>query len=379
MSGQNRLKLMIPGPIQPEDDVLQEMGAPVQAHYGSHWTKIYNKTCDLLKRVYKTDGDIYIMVGSGSAGLDASLGSVVPSGGKVLIGVNGFFGERLKIIAEHYGMEVIPVRSELGEQLSPKQIETALNAHPDASAVAIVHLETSTTVVNPIKAIGEIVQSHKAAFIVDAVSSLGGIPIEMDNWGIDLCISASQKCLGAPPGLTTVAVGKYGWDVIDRIPEKAHGWYLNLRVWREYANVWADWHPFPVTMATNNVLALRKSLEGLLIEGIENRMHRYHVLALRLRAGLRRIGMNPYTPDDRLAPVLTAAYGPEGVPTSEIVTYMEQVHQTKIAGGLGEGLKDRIFRIGHMAPTVTETDIDLLIEQLNLFHPDWRKQTSSVS
>jgi alanine-glyoxylate transaminase/serine-glyoxylate transaminase/serine-pyruvate transaminase len=188
----------------------------------------------------------------------------------------------------------------------------------------------------------------------------------MDEWEIDLCASASQKCLGAPPGIGPVAVGPRGWEAIDRNPAKGHGWYGNLRVWRQYAIDWADWHPFPVTLATNNILALRASLDDLLQEGIEHRLERYRSLGLRLRNGLREIGMPPYTSDEQMAPVITAAYGPANVPTSKIVSYLANTHKIKIAGGLGL-LKDQIFRIGHMSPTVSEADVDRVLLALGEF------------
>ena len=128
-------------------------------------------------------------------------------------------------------------------------------------------------------------------------------------------------------------------------------------------------------MATNNVLALRAGLQGLLAEGLDARMRRYRTLALRLRRGLREIGMTPYTPDELMAPVLTAAYGPPGVPTGEIVSYMAEVHHTKIAGGLGAPLVDKIIRIGHMSPTVSEADIDQVLAQLADFTPTWRARS----
>ena len=363
---------MIPGPVQPDADVLAAMGAAVQPHYGPTWTRIYNETTDMLKEVYRTRGDVFLMVGSGSAGLDACVGSLLAAGETIVIGINGFFGERLEAIARSYGLNVVPVVGEWGQPLNPGDFDRALTRHAATKAVAVVHLETSTTIVNPIEEIGRITRAHGVPFIVDAVSSLGGMPIEMDDWGIDLCISASQKCLGAPPGLATVAVGPRAWEAIDAVPSKGHGWYLNLRVWRQYARDWGEWHPFPITMATSNVMALRVSLQSLLREGIDRRSHRYRNLALRLREGLRRIGMPPYTPDELLAPVVTAAYGPPGVPTSEIVLYMEEMHDTRIAGGMGQQLKDRIFRIGHMAPMTGEGDIDLLVEQLAAFRLDWR-------
>lgn len=365
------LKLMIPGPVQPEDAVMDAMGAPVRPHYGPEFRDSYNETTGLLKKVFNTQGDVFLLVGSGSSAIDACIGSLVPSGKKMIIGINGFFGLRLKEIAEGYNIEVLPVVAEWGKPLEPEDIDAALGEHTDVSAVAVVHLETSTTIINPAQEIGRVTRRHGVPFILDAVSSLGGMPVYMDDWGVDLCAAATQKCLGAPPGLAPVAVSEAGWTALNRNPQTGHGWYLNLNIWKRYARDWADWHPFPITMTSNNLFALKTSLESLLAEGIEVRMERYRTLALRLRAGLRRIGMPPFTPDELLAPVLTSAYGPEGVPTGDIVQYMADIYGIKIAGGLGEQLKDKVFRIGHMAPTVSEADIDEVIDALASFKPDW--------
>jgi alanine-glyoxylate transaminase / serine-glyoxylate transaminase / serine-pyruvate transaminase len=362
------LKLMIPGPIQPAPEVMEAMGGPVQPHYGSEFTGFYKETIQLLKQVFNTDGDVFLMNGSGSVGLDACIGSALSTGEKILVGINGFFGERLVNIAEENGLVVIPVEAPWGLPLRPEDFGKALNAHPDAVAGAIVHLETSTTIVNPVQEIASIFRKAGKVFILDAVSSLGGLPFEMDRWGVDLCASASQKCLGAPPGLTPVAVGKRGWKVIDRNPRKAHGWYTNLRVWRQYAKDWGEWHPFPITIATNNVTALNTSMKQLLNEGIPNRLERYKKLAFQLRSGLRTIGYQPFTPDEVMAPVLTAAYAPDGVPSSKIVDYMANEYHIKISGGLGV-LKERLFRIGHMSPTVSEVDIAEVLDALAAFKP----------
>lgn len=359
-------KLMIPGPVQPEEDVLDAMGQPVRAHYGPDFRDFYLETVDCLKQVFDTKSDVFIMVGSGSSAIDACIGSALSGGEKVLVGVNGHFGDRSLAIANSYGLRSIPVEKPWGEPLSADDFEAAFEEHPDASAGIVVHLETSTTVVNPIWDIAPVCHRHNAICIVDAVSSLGGIPFHMDKWGIDLCATSSQKCLGAPPGLAPLAVSQLGWEFIDRNPNKEHGWYLNLRVWRQYAHDWADWHPFPITMATNNVAALRTSVENLLAEGIENRFARFRLLAIRLRDGLRKIGFKPFTSDEAMAPIITAAYGPAGVPTSEIVSYMSRNHGIKIAGGLGL-LKDKIIRIGHMSPRVTTEDIDAVLFGLGEF------------
>ncbi len=362
------LKLMIPGPIQPADDVLEAMGGPVQVHYGIPWTAFYNETLELLRGVFNTQGHIFLINGSGTCGNDAAIGSALSTGESILVGINGFFGERLEAIARGYGLKVIPVYAEWGQPLDPREICRALEEHPEVRVLTTVHLETSTSVVNPVRDIGQISRELGRVYILDAVSSLGGLEVRMDDWGIDICASASQKCLGAPPGLSPVAVGPRGWEVIDRNPDKGHGFYSDLRILRHFATSpeWKDWHPYPVTMATSNIVALHTSLEALAKEGIPARLDRYRTLALRLRAGLRRLGMLPLTPDDRLAPVLTTAYGPAGVPTGRIVEYLAEEHGIKISGGLGI-LKDKVIRIGHMSPTISEADIDEVLGALEQF------------
>ena len=151
------------------------------------------------------------MPGSGTLAIDACLGSALSTGEKIIVGTNGFFGDRLVWIAEGNGLQVVKVTAEWGEPILASDVEKAFYNHPDAKALAVVHLETSTTVQNPVEKFGEIAHRYSALFIVDAVSSLGGVPFAMDEWGIDLCASASQKCLGAPPGLAPCAVGKRGW------------------------------------------------------------------------------------------------------------------------------------------------------------------------
>ena len=359
-------KLMIPGPIEVEEEVLKVMGGPVQAHYGAEFAEYYKETTRLLKEVFETRGDVFVFVGPGSVGLDACIGSAFSTGDKVLVGVNGFFGQRLCEIANHNGLEIVAIEGKWGDLLDPKEFANALVRHPGIKGILVVHLETSTSVINPIEEISQIAHRYHVPIVVDAVSSLGGVPMHMDEWGIDFCASASQKCLGSPPGLAPVAVSQHGWEIVDSNPNKAHGWYTDLRVWRRYSTDWADWHPFPITMASSNLIALHTSIESLVSEGVANRIERYRKLAIRLRQGLRRIGFEPLTPDELLAPVITAAYGPPGIPTGQIVAYLAEVHNIRIAGGLGE-LKDRIIRIGHMSPKTTEEDIDRVVQALEQF------------
>jgi alanine-glyoxylate transaminase/serine-glyoxylate transaminase/serine-pyruvate transaminase len=358
---------MIPGPVSVSDDVLREMGAPVRVHYGEEWTAIYNETVTLLKSVFKTRGDVHILVGSGSAGVDAAIGSMTLPFEKIIVGINGFFGERVCHIARGYGLNVIEVNAPLGQPLDTNLFSKAMDQNPDAVAVAVVHLETSTTIINPIQEISLEANNRNIPVLIDAVSSLGGMPLDMDGWNIDICVSASQKCLGAPPGLAPVAISKKAWEIMESKPQRGHGWYLNLETWRQFSEEWADWHPFPVTMATNNVLALRAGVQELLKSGVDAAIERYTGLALRFRNGVRQLGMEPYTKDEGLCPLVTAVYGPEGVPTGEIVHFLLEKYNIKIAGGLGEGLKDRVFRVGHMGAKISEQDIDDVLNGLSEF------------
>lgn len=358
--------LMIPGPVEVHPNVLKALSQAVEPHYGALWVQKLARVKNLLQQVFNTRNDVILMLGSGSCALDACIGSSLMTGEKVIVANNGFFGDRLVEITRHNGLEVVEVKGKWGEKIDPAEIQKALAANRDAKAVAVVHGETSTTILNPIDEIGQIVKEHDAIFIVDAVSSLGGVPYAVDEWGIDLCASASQKCLGSIPGLAPVSVSQKGWAWIDRSDKKAHGWYTNLQVWRKYALEWGDWHPTPVTMPVNLVDALLTALEMLMEEGIVKRMERYQSLALLLRKGLREAGMEPFTRDADLNPVLTAAYTPQGIDSGEIVQYLLDEHHIQISGGLGE-LKSKIFRVGHMSPVLEHTDIENLVSALKDF------------
>lgn len=359
--------LMIPGPIGVSDQVLECMGSPVQAHYGPKWVKVHNETVSLLQRVVHTQGDVYIIPGSGSAGLEAGLGSLISPGSVAIVGSNGFFGERLATIARLLGAEVVIVEASWGQPLVASDFADALRNHPDAATVAVVHLETSTGVLNPVADIAREVKAKGVPLLVDAISSAGGVELRMDEWGVDVCVMASQKSLGAPPGLVLVAVGSDAWEAIEKRPNRNHGWYLNLEVWRQFAVDWADWHPFPVTMATSLVLALRSSLGSLLKDGLAARIAHYQALADQLRNGLEDLGLRQVPAPQYAAPVITAAFGPPGIDdTGEIVSYLAEDHHIKIAGGMGQ-FKGRIIRIGHMGEMVSSADITLVLAALKEF------------
>jgi alanine-glyoxylate transaminase/serine-glyoxylate transaminase/serine-pyruvate transaminase len=343
------------------------MATPVQAHYGPAWVRIYDETLGFLRQVFQTSGDIYPIVGSGSAGLDAAIGSLVGPGQTVLVGVNGYFGRRLADIARACGANVLEIRQTWGEPLQADAFDLALRQNPGIAAVVINQVETSTGVLNPARQIAETANQHAVPILVDAISSLGGMEMAMDEWGIDLCVAASQKCLGAPAGLAPVAVHPRAWAAIEKRGASGHGWYLNLLTWRHFAQAQKDWHPFPVTLPTGAFLAMREGLHELLAEGIPQRAGRFRALATRLRDGLRHLGFSPLVADDCAAPVVTAARSLDGIPSGQVVEFIERVHGLKIAGGGLGPLHDQIFRIGHMAPWISERDIDDVLAALEDF------------
>lgn len=360
MNSELPLRLMIPGPVSVAPEVQAAMGAPVQPHYGPRFRSLYFETLERLKDLFHTSGEVFLLSGSGTAGIDACFGSAFHRGETVIVASNGFFGLRLIDIAQRRGLNVIPVWGEEGQPLEVEPVLEALQAHPEARGVAAVHLETSTTILNPIGQLGKALRGKDVLFVVDAVSSLGGIEFRMEEWGGDLAASATQKCLGAPPGLSPVAVSQRAWERITRQPEDA-GWFTDLRMWKKYMVEWGDWHPTPVTMNSNLVTALNVALRMLAEEGIEARLERYRQLALQLRAGLERIGLEPYTPVERMNAVLTAAWTP--VPSGRLVSFLEQECRIKISSGLG-AMKEQLIRIGHMSPVVTAQDIDDVIDGL---------------
>jgi alanine-glyoxylate transaminase/serine-glyoxylate transaminase/serine-pyruvate transaminase len=354
---------MIPGPVEVDESVLAEMGAPVAAHYGPEWTALYKDTTARMKQVFRTEGDVFLLVSSGSGGLEAAIASLLIPGQRVLVGVNGFFGERLATIARSRGLEVVPVSAPWGEPIAPEAMRSALEEDAGTAGLIVVHHETSTGVLNPLPALGSLAREFNVPFIVDAISSLGGEELAVEDWGIDICVTASQKCLEAPPGLAPVAVSRHAWEIMDQHTNFPVGWYLNLRVWRQYAEEWGDWHPFPVTMPTNNVLALRAALNQLLAEGLAQRIERYRNVAQFLRTGLRERGLSLFVEGQKASSTLTVVRRPSHVDAADLITFLREERGIRIAGGLG-ATQGEIFRVGHMGKAASQEYATLLLDGL---------------
>ena len=347
-----RARLMIPGPVDAEDDVLAAMAEPTPPHYGKLWLAVYNETVELLRVVFGTRNDLLIMSGPGTVGLEAAMGSLMRTGDKVLIPHNGFFGRRMGVVARALGLDVRTVEAPLGQPLDARAIGRALDAEPDVEALVIVHLETSTGVLNPLREIAAVARERGVPVIVDAVSSLGGVPLPVDEWGIDVCATVANKCLACPPGVALVSISRRAWEQMASKPERAHGWYLDLEVWKHYAADW-PWHPYPTTLPTNNVVALRTSLRHILGVGLEAQYAQFAHAAETVRSGLQRLGFRLFTEEGYSAPLVTAVYALPGMDVSDLQRYMMKEHQIMFAGGLDE-LAGKIFRVGHIGKAASD-------------------------
>ncbi|MGA2532741.1 MAG: alanine--glyoxylate aminotransferase family protein [Candidatus Aminicenantales bacterium] len=359
------LKLFTPGPGDVEDDVLAAAAQPVIRHYGPDWMDIHNEMTDLLKQIFQTRNDMFVVPGAASALLDMAIGSLLATGQKIVVGHNGFFGDRLVAIAEGYGLTVVPFPAPLGGPLDPGVLRGVLRAHPDARAVALVHHETGTTVLNPLRELAA--EAHQAgrAVIVDAVSSLGGIELPVDAWGIDVCVTAANKCLEALPGVGFVSVGPRAWELIDSRPTAGHGWYLDLRTWRTYAREWGSWHPSPVTMPVNVILAARAAMRRIVDGGLDAHFAKYVRASRAVRAGLRNIGFEMFVPDEYAAPVVTAVRARPEFEVAELIKWLADERGIALGGGLGE-LAGRIFRVGHLGKAASRdwlTDFLFAVEE----------------
>lgn len=349
--------LMIPGPVSVDDEVLEALGQPVRAHYGDDWARLYDSVVDGMGDVFGTDGDVYLLFGSGMAGVEMCLASVLGRGDEVVVGVNGTFGERMADVARANGLIAHEVRAALAQPVTESMIRAALDQHPQTRAVCVVHHETSVGIVNEVEGIAALSRDRGLLTIVDGISAVGGVPFEMDAWGVDLCVTVANKCIGGPIGVAPVAAGPRAVATLKNGRPKAAGWYLNLATWKRYAEEWAGWHPHPTTVPTNVIEAFDVALGGLLREGVENRWRRLARARDRVREGLEEMGFPMLAPLAIASPVTTAAYGLPGMDLSDYMSWLLREHRIRVGGGLGP-LAGKIFRVGHMARAAEPEAID---------------------
>jgi len=297
-------------------------------------------------------GDLFVVRVAGNVVNDMAIGSLLETGEKIIVGENGFFGNRLGLIARGYGLEVITLGAPAGKPLDPDDLRKLLDAHPDAKVLALVHHETGTTVMNPLRELALMTSETGRSVVVDAVSSLGGTDVRVDEWGIDVCVTTPNKCLEALPGIGFITVSPRAWKLVDSHAQTNHGWFLNLKTWREYATEWGSWHPTPVTLPTNIILALRTSLQKIIHMGLEAHFEKYRLASRTVRHGLRNIGYEMFVDDSWASPIVTGVCKHQAFEVRELSNWLVEQRDIAIGGGLLE-LTGKIFRVGHLGKANT--------------------------
>lgn len=355
----NKTLLMIPGPTPVPEDVLLEMAKSPVPHRSSEFSAIFDEVNEDLKMVFKTKNDVFIFASSGTGAMDAALSNLINAGDKVLSLVIGNFGERWGKIAESHGAEVERIVVPYGEVIDPEVLRKRLaeDKNKEIKIVTMTQSETSTGVVNDIKALCEVINEHGALSVVDGVTSVGAIDIRPDEWGIDVLVSGSQKGFMIPPGLAFLTASDRAFEVHKQC--RYPGFYFN---WSAYKKSLAQ-HTTPYTPAVNLVVALHKALKMIKEEGLENVLARHKANAELLRNSLREMGMKLFVEDDAKASyAVTSVYPPEGISVPDIRNALKNDYDIIVANGQND-LKDRIFRIGTLG-FVSERDILTVLASL---------------
>jgi alanine-glyoxylate transaminase/serine-glyoxylate transaminase/serine-pyruvate transaminase len=322
-------------------------------------------TGDWLRYAFQTSNNLTVAVsGTGHAGMEAAIANVVEPGDVVLVGVNGLWGERVADLTERYGGIVRTLHAPAGSVFSLLQLEAAFDANPDARVLFLTHGESSTGTLQPLDGVGALCAARGAIFILDTVCSLGGVPLYLDQSGVDVTYSGSQKCLGAPPGSAPFSMSQRARDKLAARKSKVQSYYFDANL---FAAGWGvDGKPrwYHATAPINSFYQLRESLAMLAEEGLEAAWARHAAAAQQLYAGLERLGLKLYVKDPvhRLATVTTVEV-PEGVLWSDVTAFIMHKYQLEIAGGLGPSV-GKVWRIGIMGHVARPGNVALVLAAL---------------
>jgi alanine-glyoxylate transaminase/serine-glyoxylate transaminase/serine-pyruvate transaminase len=353
--------LMGPGPSEVHPRVLRAMSTPLVGHLDPSFVEIMDEVQELLRYTFRTDNTWTIPVsGTGSAAMEAAIGNLTEPGDTVLVPTNGYFGGRMAEMVRRAGGEVVHVDAPWGEPLDPDDVADALATH-DPDVFGFVHAETSTGVRQPdVPELTAAAHDHGALVIADTVTSLGGVELRVDEWGIDVAYSGPQKCLSCPPGASPLTLNDRAMDKVLSREEPARSWYLDLGLLEGY---WGDERAYHHTAPITNVYALREALRLVAEEGIERRWDRHLRVAGALKAGLEAMGLEMNASEDAWLPSLNAVRVPDGVTDGDVIEHLLAEYDIEIASGLGD-LEGEIFRIGCMGHSARPETVSSLLSAL---------------
>jgi alanine-glyoxylate transaminase/serine-glyoxylate transaminase/serine-pyruvate transaminase len=353
--------LMGPGPSDAHPRVLRAMSTPLVGHLDPSFVEIMDEVQDLLRYTFRTDNQFTIPVsGTGSASMEAAVGNLVEPGDTALVPTNGYFGGRMAEMVRRAGGEAVHVEAPWGEPLDPADVRDALATH-EPDVFGFVHAETSTGVLQPdVPELTEAAHDHGAVVVADCVTSLGGVELRVDEWGIDAAYSGPQKCLSCPPGASPLTLGERAMEKVQSREEPVRSWYLDMSLVADY---WGNERAYHHTAPITNVYALREALRLVAEEGIEDRWERHRHVAGALRDGLEAMGLEMNAADPAWLPSLNAVRVPDGVDDGPVIEALLEDHGIEIASGLGD-LAGEIFRIGCMGASATEGNVVHLLSAL---------------
>lgn len=353
--------LMGPGPSGAHPRVLKAMTAPILGHLDPEFLKIMDECNDMLRTVMGTSNRITLATpGTGTSGMEAAVMNLVEPGDNVVIGICGYFGERIAVMAERAGGKVVRVQAPWGSPTDLAGVEAAVKAAGNVKLVGIVHAETSTGVQTPVEPFAKLAKEAGALLLVDCVTSLGGVPVTVDAWGADAVYSGTQKCLSAPPGMAPLSMSPAAWDAIKAREVPCNSWYLDLSLLEAY---WDERRAYHHTAPISMVYALHEALALVLDEGIENRWARHEKNGRALQSGLEAMGLVLHADAGYRLPVLTTVRIPEGVNDAEVRGALLKRHGIEFGGGLGD-LRAKVWRIGLMGESSNAGNVLLALRSL---------------
>ncbi|MFQ6537257.1 MULTISPECIES: pyridoxal-phosphate-dependent aminotransferase family protein [Aphanothece] len=360
--------LLGPGPSNAHPTVLQALSRNPIGHLDPLYVELMGEVQELLRYAWQTDNRLTIpMSGTGSAAMEAALANTLEPGDKVLIAVKGYFGLRLADMAGRYRADVVTIERPWGEAFTLEEIEAALREHRPA-ILGMVHAETSTGILQPMEGVGELCRQYGCLLLLDTVTSLGAVPVHLDDWQVDLAYSCSQKGLSCPPGLGPFTMGPRAEAKMEARRGKVPNWYLDVTLLNQY---WGTDRVYHHTAPVNMNFGMREALRLLAEEGLEHAWARHRRNAESLWAGLEALGLELHAPEHLRLPTLTTVRIPEGVDGKAFTLHLLNKHGIEVGGGLG-ALAGKVWRIGLMGYNSRAENVELLLELFRTELPAFR-------
>ena len=355
--------LLGPGPSNAHPTVLQALSRTPIGHLDPLYVELMGEVQELLRYAWQTDNRLTLpMSGTGSSAMEATLANTIEPGDTVLVAVKGYFGNRLLDMAGRYRANVQVIEKPWGEAFTLEEIEAGIKKYKPA-ILAMVHAETSTGICQPMEGIGDLCQEHDCLLLLDTVTSLGGVPLYLDAWKVDLAYSCSQKGLSCPPGLGPFTMGPRAEAKLAARQDKVPNWYLDVSLLNQY---WGSDRVYHHTAPVNMNFGMREALRLLAEEGLDNAWARHRRNAEALWTGLESLGLEMHVPEKLRLPTLTTVRIPEDVDGKAFTSHLLNAHGIEVGGGLGV-LAGKIWRIGLMGFNSTPENVDRL---LNLFETE---------